>query len=190
MSLPFGRDRVPVVLLTISLALNVYLGFRLSRVRYVGPREVAAGSRIPHIAVRDLDGRRFELDWASVPKPTVLYFFSPKCGWCALNLRNIVDLAGTRKDGFRFVGLSAPVAGLREYVLANHLDFSVYSVTEQGALRDIGLASTPQTLVISRLGVVIKSWQGAYAARTKQDVEEYFGVHLPGLVKATASSLH
>lgn len=38
------------------------------------------------------------------------------------------------------------------------------------------------TLVISPAGTVLKSWVGAYSGSTRQDVEAYFGIALPGLI--------
>ncbi len=45
----------------------------------------------------------------------------------------------------------------------------------------MGLGPTPQTIVISPQGKVLKSWVGAYHDKTQREVETEFGVLLPGL---------
>lgn len=44
----------------------------------------------------------------------------------------------------------------------------------------LGLGATPQT-VVSREGRVVKNWIGAFGPNSQADVEEFFGVQLPGL---------
>lgn len=43
------------------------------------------------------------------------------------------------------------------------------------------LGATPQTIVVSPEGKVIKNWMGAYSGDKAREVEEYFNVRLPGL---------
>ena len=42
------------------------------------------------------------------------------------------------------------------------------------------IGGTPQTIVLSKNGEVLKSWRGAYMSTVKDDVENFFGIRLPG----------
>ena len=48
-------------------------------------------------------------------------------------------------------------------------------------LQSLGLGSTPQTIVVSPEGKVLKVWTGAYDDKLKSEIEDYFGTQLPGL---------
>jgi hypothetical protein len=48
-------------------------------------------------------------------------------------------------------------------------------------MRVLGLESTPQTIIISPDGRVMKNWVGAYGESLRPEVEAYFGIKLPGL---------
>ena len=51
-------------------------------------------------------------------------------------------------------------------------------ISEDNAYR---LSGTPQTIVVSSRGEVMKNWNGAYVGDVKHEVESYFGIILPGL---------
>jgi len=40
---------------------------------------------------------------------------------------------------------------------------------------------TPQTIVVSPEGQVVENWTGAYTEEQQKQVEQYFGITLPGL---------
>jgi hypothetical protein len=42
--------------------------------------------------------------------------------------------------------------------------------------------ATPQTIVLTRKGTVLRSWTGAYAGEVRREIEEYFDVVLPPLM--------
>jgi hypothetical protein len=44
------------------------------------------------------------------------------------------------------------------------------------------LSGTPQTLVITNDGKIIKNWFGAYAGKLQIELEQYFQLKLPGLI--------
>jgi hypothetical protein len=64
---------------------------------------------------------------------------------------------------------------------SNHFTFPVYANPTPETVRALGLGSTPQTILISPEGEVLKSWAGAYVGRVRPEVEVFFGVNLPGL---------
>ena len=66
--------------------------------------------------------------------------------------------------------------GLTDFVSKNKLSFRAYKGVDAGTARKIGLGATPQTLVISPQGRVLKSWRGAYTGTVQEEVEAYFKV--------------
>jgi hypothetical protein len=62
-----------------------------------------------------------------------------------------------------------------------------YSKPTEAFVSSLGLGSTPQTIVISSQGKIEKNWIGAYGDDTKKEVEDYFGVVLPGLTDESAT---
>ena len=67
---------------------------------------------------------------------------------------------------------------------AHHLNFPVYTGLKSDTIQALGLGGTPQTIVISPEGLVLKNWPGAYREQTQREVEDYFQVRLPGLISA------
>jgi hypothetical protein len=166
-----------------SLSLNVYLGWKLQRpaATEAGRAEpVAIGTRIPVLTAKDEAGRDVTIDWAADSRTTVLYVFSPSCQWCRRNLPNIGTLVKEQSFVYRFVGLSLSDIGLAEFVAQGRLPFPIYRPSQEGRA-SLGLGSTPETIVVSRNGTVLKAWLGAYASPRLRDVEGFFRVKLPGL---------
>ncbi len=108
------------------------------------------------------------------------YIFCRRIAFGVRNRENIVKL-GELGDRFRFVGLSLTESGLKEYVKKQHFKFPVYTRVAAEAITSLGLGTTPQTIVISPEGRVLKNWTGAYSERTRSEVEEFFQTRLPGL---------
>ena len=88
-------------------------------------------------------------------------------------------------DRYRFVGLSLTDKAVSEYVITHSLDFPVVVVSGEtrAALR---LGGTPQMLVVSEKGKLLKNWIGAPQDDLETEIEEYLGVQLPGLTQAQA----
>ncbi|HEY0730546.1 MAG TPA: redoxin family protein [Pyrinomonadaceae bacterium] len=166
-----------------SLSLNVYLGWKVKRGNVPSnlPVPVAPGTKVEPIKAASLDGEPQTISYHDTDKPTVLYVLSPTCPWCDRNRANIAKLT-ERGDRFRFVGLSLSEAGLKEYVDKQQLKFPVYTRVTPEAQIELGLGPTPQTIVISPEGRVLKNWAGAYNEQTRDEIEEYFQIQLPGLV--------
>ncbi|MGE0887721.1 MAG: hypothetical protein AB7P14_29725 [Blastocatellales bacterium] len=59
---------------------------------------------------------------------------------------------------------------------------TIYKQPTEEAIEQLGLGSTPQTIVISPEGKVLKNWVGAYGS-SKPEIEAYFGVQLPGITE-------
>jgi peroxiredoxin len=175
-------DLFLLLLLIASLSLNVYLGWKVKRgnVAANAPVKVAPGTRVEPIRASSLDGKSQTISYQDTDKPTVLYVLSPNCPWCDRNRENIAKLT-EMGDRFRFIGLSLTEAGLKEYIERQQLKFPVYTHVAAEAMTSLGLGATPQTIVISPEGRVLKNWSGAYSERTLSEIEEYFQTRLPGL---------
>ncbi|HKV23641.1 MAG TPA: hypothetical protein VJN93_03530 [Candidatus Acidoferrum sp.] len=178
---------VLILVLTGSLALNVRLGWKVNKLEglLAGSSLVsrlALGAAVPSIRATDLEGNQTIITYSGHP-PTVLYVFVPPCGWCARNQANIRALVRTRGKVYRFVGLSLSDEHLKEYVAKSGIEFPVYSHLAPEAVSELGLGSTPQTLVVSSEGKLLGNWTGAYGDDLRPEIEKYFGVDLPGLTK-------
>jgi len=61
------------------------------------------------------------------------------------------------------------------------MPFSSYANIPPNVVSALNLVSTPQTLVVSPNGKLLKHWRGAFAGKIQAEIEQYFGVKLPGL---------
>lgn len=179
-------DILLLTLLLASLILNVYLGWSVAGLKNAlairaRPSELIEGTTVQPIIVSDLSGKQQSISFTDGGKPTVLYVLSPACKWCERNMPNLKMLTSRQGDPFRFIGLSLDEKNLDEYVAGNHFTFPVYKNPTSDTVRALGLESTPQTIIISPDGRVLKNWVGAYGERLRPEVEAYFGVKLPGL---------
>lgn len=175
-----------LILLGTSLGLNLLLA---RRVRQLGAtidgqsshEQLRVGTLVPPIIAKDLEGRSSTVAYVGSNQRTILYVFSPQCVWCARNAGNFEALLKARRGDDRFIGLSLSDVGLPEYVRNNKLTIPVLAGLSPGAIRAYKLGGTPQTLVISPEGRVVKNWQGAWINKEKSDIEAFFHVTLPGI---------
>jgi len=179
-------DPFLLLLLVASLFLNVYLGWRVKQVgTHPGTQrsslQLSPGTKVDPFTAVGLDGNQQTISYAATDKPTVFYVLSPSCVWCERNKANIERLVELKGNDFRFIGLSLTEAGLKEYAEGHHLKFPIYTRLTSKTIDSLGLGGTPQTIVISPEGLVLKNWKGAYAELTQPEVEAYFGLRLPGL---------
>jgi hypothetical protein len=173
------RSNVVYVLLVTSVSLNVLQAERLRR----GPERPLApivGAQVPAFDVIASDARRVTVDYASANRPTILYYFSPSCIWCQRNWNSVAALERATRGRYRFLAITAAGDDVRRG-FAQTVPVPTYwglGDTERRAYRFNG---TPQTLVVSGDGRVLRSWAGAYSSGLKRDVERYFDVALPDL---------
>jgi thiol-disulfide isomerase/thioredoxin len=175
-------DLFVMLLLAASLGLNVYLGFKIRR----GPvaentAKLLPGTKVDPVNAIGFDGKPLTISYEGTNKPTVFYVLSPSCIWCRRNQANIEKLAETKGNDFRFIGLSLDEAGLKEYVEEYRLKFPVYAGLTKESVQSLRLGGTPQTIIVSSEGKVLKVWSGAYIESMQPDVEAFFGTSLPGL---------
>jgi len=190
-----GSVVAAMLLLTASAALNVVQARRISLLHSLvtqikGEGLLAQGAVVPPLSVRTIDAKEQQVRFDDTNKPTVIYFFSPACGWCAKNLQNIKTLSTAAGTRFRFIGVSAVDQGLKEYLTRTDLGFPVYMTPSEASLKAFKFGGTPGTLVISPDGHVLKNWPGAYMGDDQKAIQAYFGVSLPGLIVPPGTKTH
>jgi hypothetical protein len=184
-------DGFLLLLFVASLCLNVYLGWQVKKGRNVqlnSAARLSTGTKVDPVTAQDLDGSPVSISYDNTNKPTVFYVISPSCIWCIRNQANIEKLTEVTADNYRFIGLSLAESGLKEYVEEHHLKFPVYTRLTAETIQALKLGGTPQTIVVSPEGEVLKVWPGAYSENLQTEVEAYFGIQLPGLSSATSKS--
>lgn len=173
-------------LLIFSLAINLLLARRVAGLKRTisvikSESRLALGDTLPPIVAKDPHGRTAILDYSETERPTVVFIITPTCGWCTknvMNMRALVENAGNR---YRFVGLSLSSDKLLDYVKDNKLEFPIYTDLPILTMREYKFGGTPQTIVVSPQGQVTRIWSGAFAEDLQREVEDYFGVKLPGI---------
>lgn len=174
-----------LTLLAASLIVNVVLSRQLNEYRGVlavlkAEGRLAVGTTLPDIETTGLDGTAQQLSTRS-GQPMLLYVFSPQCGWCTRNLKNVQAIAAQTAGRIRTVGLSLTNDELVEYVRANDLRFPVYGRLSGNSEEILKITGTPTTILISADGVVEQIWRGAYQPSMEIDIERRLGVSLPGV---------
>lgn len=194
------RYRAALLLIGISAVFNVVLSYKTiqlyRRVKLLNAviQEVNAknqaqvGAWVPPLEVIDPSGKSTVLSYSKSVGPTVLYAFSPDCGWCKRNLTSVRALAEQTADRYRFVGLSIGNAATTNYDDQHEVNFPVYVPTSQGNLSLYKLERTPHTLVISPDGYIVKSWQGAYMGDMTRQLRDFFGVEIPAADQSPAKA--
>ena len=177
---------ISLSLLICSVFLNVMLARKTNSLRHSllavkSEQSLTVGTVLPAIEARDLDNQSQVLGYDSGTLPTLLYVFTPACGWCAKNISNLRTLAEQTKGRYRVVGLSLSSDSLREYVAKHDLHFPIYTGLSPQVVVSYRLGGTPQTILVSDEGKLLHEWKGAYMGSTKKEIEEYFDVRLPGI---------
>jgi len=184
-----GSQILTIGLLVVSVALNVALSRRnkaLSTALFSVKAEqsLPIGSTLPPIEAFDLAHHLQVLKYDPATPPTVFYVFSPQCGWCAKNAPNLRVLSESIRGRYRLIGLSLSSAGLDEYVAKQGMDFPIYTNLSPQSVAAYRLGGTPTTIVVSAEGKLLREWKGAYMGSAKHEIEEYFGVSVPGVTQA------
>lgn len=174
-------------LLVVSLGINLLLVRRVASLKnhvatIRSESRLNAGNKVPMITAKDPQGRSVVFDYRVNKLPTVVFVITPTCKWCTQNIMNMRTLVAKAGDRFQFVGFSLSSNKLHEYVTQNKLDFPMYTELPLIPTSEYKLGGTPQTIVVSPSGEVLKVWSGAFAEEMQKEVEEYFGVSLPGLM--------
>ena len=130
---------------------------------------------------KDLAGTETQVTYATT-RQTLLYVFTPQCGWCTKNLANLLALQHHVGTDYVLIGISLSREGLLEYVAQHGLTFPIYADLKPETVARYHFGSTPQTILISPRGKVIKVWSGAYDGNTIHELENHLSLRLPGPV--------
>lgn len=170
---------LPLVVLAFSIAANLLLASRLLKAQQPPEPRLKVGTLVDPFAGKSIGGGDLFVDYR-VATPTILYHFSPSCGWCERNWSNVRTLIQQTHGRFRFVGVSTtPVTS--EFLHDRQLDFEVVTNVSADVAQRYGLGGTPETIVVSENQRILQNWTGAYSGLQAKEVEAYFGLRLPGL---------
>jgi peroxiredoxin len=178
---------VAVLLMTASVAVNVLLAHEVRSLRknvdlIKTERNLQTGVRLPDIVAKTISGAPATLRMADSSVNTVIYVFSPSCGWCTKNLANLKALAAQQSTGgYRLIGLSLSRVALDKYIATNELTFPIYVDADAASLTRYRLGATPQTIVMAPNSTVVQVWTGAYTETTHSAIEQLLRVRLPGM---------
>ena len=176
-------SRYVTVALIVSLVLNVLLGATVLRLKNTGPKAPSVPSRLPEGALlvpfsaEDSAGRQIVVHPADGMSTTVLYFLSPECSWCQRNLESVRALAAMSGSKYRMIGIS--LSPQRTPDTAKQYPFPVYFNPEPGLASSYGLSGTPQTMIVSSDGRVLKNLPGLYVGAVRTEIMRTLGVVLP-----------
>lgn len=150
----------------------------------------ANGTKISSaIKVNDLDGNEKLINYPNTGKLMVLYIFATSCVWCARNLENIKTVANNSRKGYQVIGIALNDENLKDYVSNKQLNFPIYKKPSMEAVNELKLGNTPQTIVMSSQGKVLKNWLGVYNNITRKEIEKFFSVKLPNESIAESADL-
>lgn len=173
-----------MLLLSSSIALNIFQARKITYLKYVDYRlrsesRLMPGNTVPPLEGSTLDGKYIRISFGASEMPLVIYVFTPASSSCVMNLDSIKTLSRGMNGKYRFIGVSLVTDGLAGYVEKDGLGFPVLSRLSAQTASAYKFSETPETLVVSSQGRVLKVWTGAYMYGVKAEVQSYFGVSLP-----------
>ncbi len=167
-------------LLALSVGVNVLQAQRIRAMVIRSERSGAlVGTKAVPIQARTSEGLSTRVVF-DANLPTVLYYFSPTCGWCDRNWTNIEALAASAKGRYRVVAVTS-AQDVRAYVERHKLSVEVLEALPDDVLQAYRFTATPHTVVVDAHGLVTHEWRGAFRNRIANQIEDLFGVVLPGL---------
>jgi len=176
------KSKALLVVLLISAGVNVGIG-RMIITSHSRPAtvDVAPGTLMPPLRAVDRSSTATVINYSDVSIPTIVYVFSPKCGFCQKNAENMAALARLTSGRYRLIGISTITDGLTDFVEQTNITFPVYTKPDPSVGKAYRLAGTPHTFVIGPDGRLKQAWAGAYIGQVQSKIEAYFSVKLPGI---------
>src|SRR5262249_36333965 len=149
-----GYVTILTVLLFASVIVNCLLARKVSKLRTVisamqSEGRLQPGAALPALQGFSIDGKPQSLNYADVRVPTVLYVFTPQCGWCAKNIENFRALIQSSGPRYRIIGVSLTRQDLKEYLQKENLQLPIYTDVEESSRKTYKLGGTPATVVMS-----------------------------------------
>jgi peroxiredoxin len=142
------------------------------------PSILRIGEVVPPLKAKDSLGHEEQLAYEGI-LPTVLYVFKPTCVWCQRNEPNIKFLAHQCARKYRFVAVSLTSRDLGAFLAEHQLGFPTIADLDPDTRRAYKLGATPETVVLSSGGKVVKVWLGEFSSQNRRDIEHFFSVTLP-----------
>lgn len=175
-----------LALLICSIAVNVLLARKIDNLRYTitslkEEGNLQPGETVPTLSAKGLDGTDISFTYENSQLPSIIYVLGPGCSWCEKNQKNAEVLANKVVNKYRFIAISLNSNGLKEYVNSHQIPFAVYTDLPQDIKSKYKFGGTPQTVVVSSEGRVLKNWRGAYTDDLKTEIESFFSISLPGI---------
>lgn len=174
---------VAAVLLALSVTVNVMQAQHIRTLVAVEPTDVLVGRDSGLIEGFTLDGTAVTLE-PGRDAPTVLYYFRSSCAWCERNWDNVEALAQAAEGRYRVVAISAE-RDLKTMAAQRGLTVDIIEGISTASMARYRFSGTPHTVVVDAAGTVAHSWRGAFGSRIQRQVEDVFGVALPGVRPAS-----
>jgi hypothetical protein len=169
-----------LLLLATSTTINVLQAERIKELNASAvPVTPLVGVSVRSLSGFSIDEQKREVDLAA-GTPTVVYLFSPTCGWCDVNWPNVETLAKASAGYYRVVAVTTR-RGLREYVQTRRLQVDVLEGLDDNSQQAFGAGFTPRTIIVAADGQITHDFRGAYTPRIERQIENVFGVLLPGV---------
>jgi hypothetical protein len=147
-----------------------------------------AGTKLPPLEATGLKKELVTFRFEDSTLPTLLYVLRPGCIWCARNNDNLKAVIERAPGRYRVLIASLTEEGTAAYISEHGIHAAVVTNISEQTKRTYNLGGTPQTILISPQGVVIKNWMGAYTGGTAAEVQRTLSLELPGLVDVAAKS--
>jgi peroxiredoxin len=140
-----------------------------------------AGSVVPSLSGKDLDGKDFTLSYSNDPRKVVLLVFSPRCGFCTKNMPNWqAILQNLDRNSYCIVAVSIVSEGVKEYANQHKLtDVPIIAEVDPKSRVSYEMNVTPQTILINPNGKVEKLWIGMFSPTERSEIEQSFSLKLP-----------
>src|SRR5215213_5772365 len=98
-------------LLALSAITNFLLVLKVKQLQATvsalkSEQSTTAGVHLPPLTAQDMSGQSITIRYDETDVPTLLYVFTPACGWCKKNEDNISSLASQTGDRLRIIGVT------------------------------------------------------------------------------------
>lgn len=185
------------VLLLVSAALNSVLGLRVSELENANrllsqSRRLVIGSAAPPLEYVDSSQKIGKIQFQTINRPSLLYFYADRCYWCAANWKSFSQLIERLKGRYEIhvICVSTGDEHCNDTVKP---DFGDYVKTHErvslGSIREFDVSATPTLISLTDKGRVDRIWKGAFSGERRRDLESHFNVVLPEITLETTQVL-
>jgi hypothetical protein len=179
---PDAKAVMLTALMVASTAMNVILSLECAHLREI-VRSIQAGRSLPKVKAPPFNAKSMDgstITFAFPREMLILYAFSPTCVWSRRNHPNAVSLSkklGSRAD-FVAVSLIDSKTLLETYVTEHRSSFPVLFAVTPALKKDLQMGITPQLLVLSPVGELLKVWSGPFVDRNREEIETFLHIKI------------